>query len=71
MPRAAIVLMLWAPAVAQDPVATWRGESQAAAAIEATAPKAAACVRSWFPWAEPRGYRLILSDDARVLLLLA
>ena len=54
-------------------VATWRGKPQSidelATATEDLSPAAIALARSWSTWAAPRGYRVILSDSGRVVLV--
>ena len=72
--RSACVLwLLWtAQALLRGPEATvtWRGEVRALDALGADAVTALPTVKTWLPFAGDTKCRLVLSDDARVLLVL-
>ena len=57
-------------AVGQEPIVTWRGEDRALAAVSDSIAAALPAVRAWSTFASENGCRLVLSDDARVLLVL-
>ncbi len=57
-----------------DAVVTWRGKPRSIAAMAAAAdlgPDAVRAVEAWGPWAAARGYRLVLDEAARVVLVLS
>lgn len=56
---------------AQDPALTWRGEPLEVAALASAVPSAEASIRAWLPFAAEHGYRLVLADDARTVLVLS
>ncbi|HLQ37670.1 MAG TPA: hypothetical protein VK348_07705, partial [Planctomycetota bacterium] len=68
--RAACILF-WSPAVlllAQESTVTWKGEPKTLEALRAEAPAVAETVGNWLHFADALHYRLVLSDDRRVLL---
>jgi len=72
--RSACVLwLLWSAQAllrGQEATVTWRGEVRALDALGADAVTALPTVKAWLPFASDTKCRLVLSDDARVLLVL-
>lgn len=66
------VLLAAAPSdlLGQGPIVTWRGEDRSLDAVTSDVAAASAIVKAWLPFASENGCRLVLSDDARVLLVL-
>ena len=56
--------------LAQEAILTWRGEDRALTAVSGEAASACSAARAWHPFASENGCRFVLSDDARVLLVL-
>jgi hypothetical protein len=74
MPRTPRVFVLLALALAihaQDPVVTFHGEDRSIDALPADAAPAVPALKKWLPFAHDLGYRLVLSDDRKVLLVLS
>ncbi|MEM7203518.1 MAG: hypothetical protein AAF628_24860 [Planctomycetota bacterium] len=71
-------LMTWLAAttvlgtgIAQEPSVTWRGEDHSIAELREEAADAAMVADRWATFVSETGYRLVLSDERRVLLVLS
>jgi hypothetical protein len=66
-----ILVLLGSLPRAQEVLVTWRGEVVTADAVRKENAAAADAAEAWAPFAKEAHYRLVLSDDARVLLVLS
>jgi hypothetical protein len=66
-----MLLLLALPSLGggDEPTVKWRKKEVAIAALAELGPSPTTAARSWAPFAEEHGYRMHLTDDGRVLLL--
>ena len=70
--RGALVVVISHTTISsQEPSITWRGETTNLEALGAAVPNAVDTIRSWAPFANECGYRIVVAEDGYAVLILS